>query len=364
MDLDDPQTQDWVLAEMKAHPPELMVLCPPCTDAGGWFHLNAHKMPILEVLKRRLRLKKQREFCKKLITQQIESGGRFMFEHPSPACTWDDPQFVKWSDMFPAFNTHMCCYDLHVPATAHHPKQLIKKSTRLLCSHEDIRVLQRLCPGDDHPDHKCHRIVAGSEPEIGQVSKHAGVYTPQFVTAVLSTVPSLKNPVEVLECVEDCCHMPEEKLFEVLAIQEGVEPEKIIQTLHKLHRNLGHPSNADLVRILKHGQASDEAIRLARTLQCDFCKARQAPAVANPGKASAVQEFNERVGLDVKYLPGWKPNQRIPALNCVDHASSFQLMLPFFETETAAVIRKLYLERWVQWAGPPKEIVIDPARTI
>jgi hypothetical protein len=38
-------------------------------------------------------------------------------------------------------------------------------------------------------------------------------------------------------------------------------------------------------------------------------------------------------------------------------------MLPFFETETAAVIRKLYLERWVQWAGPPKEIVIDPART-
>ena len=118
-----------------------------------------------------------------------------------------------------------------------------------------------------------------------------------------------------------------------------------------------------MVRVLKHGQASEEAIRLARDLQCDFCTARQAPTAANPGKTSAVQEFNERIGLDVKYLPGWKPNQKVPALNCVDHASSFQLMLPFFETETAAVIRKLYLERWVQWAGPPKEIVIDPART-
>eukprot|EP00435_Cladocopium_sp_Y103_P076318 s154_g90.t1 len=178
-DLDDPKTQDWVLEEMRCHPPELMVLCPPCTDAGGWFHLNVHKTPIMEVLRRRLLLKKQREFCKKLITQQIASGGRFMFEHPSPACTWDDPQFVKWSELFPTFNTHMCCFDLHVPATEMHPKQLIKKSTRLLCSHEDMRVLQRLCPGAEHPDHACNRVVAGSEPEIGQVSKHAGVYTPR-----------------------------------------------------------------------------------------------------------------------------------------------------------------------------------------
>ena len=29
-DLDDPKTQAWVLQEMKDHPPELMVLCPPC----------------------------------------------------------------------------------------------------------------------------------------------------------------------------------------------------------------------------------------------------------------------------------------------------------------------------------------------
>ena len=131
--LDDPKTQAWVLQEMKDHPPELMVLCPPCTDAGGWFHINSLRMPVHEVLKRRVRLKKQREFCKKLIQQQIDSGGRFMFEHPSPSCTWDDPQFVKWCEMFHAFNTHVCCFNLHVPATQSHPKQLIKKNTKLLC---------------------------------------------------------------------------------------------------------------------------------------------------------------------------------------------------------------------------------------
>ena len=361
--LDDPKTQAWVLEEMKTHPPELMILCPPCTDAGGWFHINSLRMPVHEVLKRRIRLKKQREFCKKLIQQQIECGGRFMFEHPSPACTWEDPQFVKWCKMFHAFNTHMCCFNLHVPATEKHPKQLMRKSTKLLCSHADMKILQRTCPGDANPDHQCHRVVSGSEPEIGQVSRHAGIYTAEFVAAVLSTVPRFGPATELLECVMDQCCLPGATVFEALAVQEQVDPQKIKQTLHRLHKNLGHPSYQDLVRVLKHGQASEEAIRMARELLCDFCTARQTPTAANPGKTSAVQEFNERVGLDVKYLPGWKTNQKIPALNCVDHASSFQLMLPFFETETAAVIRKLYLERWVQWAGPPKEIVIDPART-
>ena len=152
-------------------------------------------------------------------------------------------------------------------------------------------------------------------------------------------------------------------MFEALAIQEQVDPQKIKESLMKLHRNLGHPSNADLVRVLKHGQASNDAIKMARDLSCDFCTARKAPTVANPGKTSTVTEFNQRVGLDVKFLPGWKPNQRVTALNIVDHATSYQLVVPFFETETSTVLRKLYLERWVQWAGPPCEVILDPART-
>ena len=38
-------------------------------------------------------------------------------------------------------------------------------------------------------------------------------------------------------------------------------------------------------------------------------------------------------------------------------------MIPFFETETSALLRKIFLERWVNWAGPPKELIMDPART-
>ena len=30
--------------DLKDNPPELLVLCPPCTDEGGLFHLNKQKM--------------------------------------------------------------------------------------------------------------------------------------------------------------------------------------------------------------------------------------------------------------------------------------------------------------------------------
>ena len=72
--------------------------------------------------------------------------------------------------------------------------------------------------------------------------------------------------------------MPPSNVFEALAMQEETDPEKVKQSLIKLHRNLGHPSNLDLVRVLKHGQASDLAIKLARELSCDFCTARKAPS--------------------------------------------------------------------------------------
>ena len=67
--------------------------------------------------------------------------------------------------------------------------------------------------------------------------------------------------------------------------------------------------------------------------------------------------------MDVKHLNGWLPNQKIRAVNLVDTASGFQRVIPFFETETASVLQKLLHEHWIAWAGAPKELVIDPART-
>ena len=136
-----------------------------------------------------------------------------------------------------------------------------------------------------------------------------------------------------------------------------------MQTLTKLHKNLGHPPNADMVRLLKHGQASDHALNLARKFTCPFCQSREKPKTPLPANTDRVCEFNKQIGVDVKYLQGWKTNQKIKALNVVDQASGFQRMIPFFENETSKLLRRLLDEHWISWAGIPTEIILDPAQT-
>ena len=51
------------------------------------------------------------------------------------------------------------------------------------------------------------------------------------------------------------------------------------------------------------------------------------------------------------------------ALNIVDHASGFQRMIPFFETETSKLLRDSLEQNWIAWAGNPEEIILDPAQT-
>ena len=142
---------------------------------------------------------------------------------------------------------------------------------------------------------------------------------------------------------------------------EGSET-KIKQALAKLHRNLGHPSTGDFTRILRHSRASDKAIELASKLQCTVCMNHQQPKSALPANVPHSMEFNEHVGLDVKYLRGWKVNHEIPCVNLVDYGTSLQVMVPLPQRETSALLKNALRDKWIAWAGVPKNLTTDPAR--
>lgn len=251
-------------------------------------------------------------------------------------------------------STDVCCYGLRVPGG-----NLIRKATTLLISHADMLKLGRKCPGHHHPEHRQHQSIAGQWPQIGSISKHAGKYTPAFVKAVLRHVTELPT-TETLVVVDDqskeclVAHSLEE-----LNAESG---EGVRQSLRRLHNSLGHPTNQQLVRVLKHGGASEAALTAARSFSCDQCQAQRQPKEAMPAQVNRVTEFNALVGVDVKYLQGWEGNKRIPAVNMVDYASSLQVMVPIFQKETAETLRHVFMERWVSWAGMPLEIILDPAR--
>ena len=184
---------------------------------------------------------------------------------------------------------------------------------------------------------------------------------------MLQTVPNFQKQRlqhEVLEVLED--FVPDHAWAEVLAIsQDSAEKSDadLRNALTKLHRNLGHPSQQDLLRILRDGQASDRAIALAKNLECPLCIDQGKPKVALPAQPQRISEFNRQIGIDVKHLTGWKPNQKIHALNIVDSASGFQRMIPFTAVETSKLLWSLLQDHWIAWAGPPKEIILDPSGT-
>ena len=222
----------------------------------------------------------------------------------------------RWCDELHSFLTDT---RLHVPAVQGKPKQLIRKTTRLLVSHEDMLSLQTTCPGEPHGK---HALIAGSHPAVRSISQHAGRYTPKFVSAISRPVPSLKTTEVLILNGELLCH--QQWCQEILAAENEQVSDDVLQSLlTKLHKKLGHPSSDDFIRVLKHGQASDRALELARQFKCPQREASRKPSTPFPAQVSRVADFNQRVGLDVKHLPGWRENQNIKALNITDHASKF-----------------------------------------
>ena len=354
--------RDQVEQELANTPPALLVLCPPCTHEGGWFHLNKHRMPTQKFLQLSLESRSYVKWCCKLFEKQVSSGGQAIFEHPSGSQVWRYPEMLALIRKYHWLKCHMCRFGLQLPGHTN----LIRKSTGLLVSHASMSSLALTCPGKSDPHHTCHDTVAGHHSEVGPVSVFAGQYTPQFVEHVLQTVPAYAKSVEsALVCCE-LTHPSE--ATEVLATTKdalgSTDEETLKKAIDKLHRNLGHPSNSDLVRILKHGGAHEQALELARQFSCQFCRSQGKPRVPLPAQTHRVASFNQCVGIDVKYLPGWLPNQKIKALNIVDQGSCYQLMIPFHERETSQLLADLFDQHWTRWAGPPVEVVLDPAPTM
>ena len=137
---------------------------------------------------------------------------------------------------------------------------------------------------------------------------------------------------------------------------------KIHQAIQKMHNNLGHASNSDLVRILRHAGAQDKVLDMVKQFSCPTCDARAEPKITRNSTVPKDVAPLRYVGLDVKWLPGFKTGERIKALNVVCRASGLQQMTPFRETESSEVIRKLYRQSWTRPYGRPKWLKFDASR--
>ena len=127
--------------------------------------------------------------------------------------------------------------------------------------------------------------------ERNERAQPAAAKTPRGVP--VPSTPGLPS-LEEMETVPD-----RDITFEV---DEGTVPKWVQGVLRRLHVNLGHPSNATLIRQLAQVSASQQALIGAKALRCTVRKQMQNIKPSPASRVAAGRSFNEQAGGYGLYL--------------------------------------------------------------
>ena len=110
----------------------------------------------------------------------------------------------------------------------------------------------------------------------------------------------------------------------------------------------------EMVRVLKHGRAPEQALQESRGMHCDICAENVQPKLPRPAIPRQVLDFNERVGLDILSLTHRSDATRsVKSSNIVCHGTLFHMIIPLRSGTTALDVRRAYRESWQRWARDP-----------
>ena len=74
----------------------------------------------------------------------------------------------------------------------------------------------------------------------------------------------------------------------------------------RLHRNLGHPTNLELVKLLRQKGASEVLINTAMDYRCETCELHRRPSGVPVSSIPRATTFNDRIQADTLWvtIPG------------------------------------------------------------
>ena len=129
--------------------------------------------------------------------------------------------------------------------------------------------------------------------------------------------------------------------------------------LRRVHHRMGHPDPSRFARFLKDTHADPHIIAGALEFQCDACsETRQGFSLSKPSAIHSNLGFNEVVGVDKAV---WKNDQgtSFSFFHALDEGTLFHLGRLCADDAESQI--KCFEELWLSWAGPPRQIYLDPA---
>lgn len=139
-------------------------------------------------------------------------------------------------------------------------------------------------------------------------------------------------------------------------VDEAMVPKWVQGVLRRLHVNLGHPTNATLVRQLAQTNASQQALIGAKGLRCSVCKQMQNIKPSPVSKMPAGKSFNEQVCADLIYIHDIA-GETHTVLSLVDDASHYHTLQQMTD-RTAQNVIALMIHGWFKFFGPPELLLL------
>lgn len=331
-------------------PPDVLVLTPPCGPLSrlqALRPLETRRDP-QKFIEEQETAKAMVRWCLKMASRQLALVKHYFFEAANGCQTWRMPEMVEFQETWnhPLVNVAACSVGLLDKIN----KMPFGKKWRIMTSSMAVATMLEplVCDGRHQ-----HQTVEGSSG--GQLrSIQSQVYPKKLIRKIL-------GGFAIGDQVEDFCMPISQATIQTTTNAEGRR--RVEMAIRKLHVNLGHASVSDMLRILQHHRTQPEVLELVKAFSCDVCKANSAPKAvkeSTPPKDIAPLRY---IGLDVKWLPTWKNDYKIRALNIVCRTSGLQQMYPFREgeQECSELIARLY-RQWTRSYGRPKYVKFDAGR--
>lgn len=134
---------------------------------------------------------------------------------------------------------------------------------------------------------------------------------------------------------------------------------RAVDYVARLHKNLGHPSPAVLVKMLGEVQASGDVMKAAEKYLCRQCYGRAKPSQVPPAAGISSTTFNNRLVCDSSWIQLGPERQCI--LTLVDEATRY-LVVRILKSEKSTEFVKGVERAWVRHFGVPSYIRVDSAK--
>ena len=154
--------------------------------------------------------------------------------------------------------------------------------------------------------------------------------------------------------------VPPEEVHADITFPNCKAPREIKRAIARLHVNLGHPSSADLVRMLAQNNAvTPEAVSAAKALCCASCLRMKGNAPARPSRLidRFVGQLGDSVQMDIFYLQT-VDGTNYPLLGIVDEATNLQQVCVLKDRNPKTIV-DAFRTTWACPSGFPHKVTLD-----